>query len=471
MLLDIQQEDRKVTISYFNKDGVVEFKEYDTSHVSNWQVCNDNDRYRDKTFKNWDGRSVKKYKGRGLGKHTMTNFLETLSKEDSENIFGYNFPKIYFFDIETEVTEGFPEPSLAENQVLTISLVTPDNTAIVMGLKDLTDSEIASINKRLNNHFKKFNANFKFQYKKFKSEYDMVYTFMKTVSRLPMLSGWYCVPFDWQYLVNRCRRLQIDPSIASPTGKLTDKNKLPYHVGLLDYQDLYMNWDRSVSPKENGKLETAAKQVLGMGKIQYDGELQDLYNNDFETYVYYNVVDSALVYYIDQKLKTMHVVLTLSNICKISIYKASSPVAITESILARNLLKENKVMARDFSESNESKKTGKYTGAFVKAPVVGRHRGVAAFDYASLYPSIMRQFNISPDSFVEKLPDNIKDARRKELLGKKIVTTYGGVYNKEDSILKTVLTGLYDERRRYKKESWYYKMKADEVKHKLMALE
>lgn len=467
MLLDIQQEKDSLKISYYNKDGNVEFKDFDVSKVNNWQVCPDNDKYRNKQFKNWDGRSVKKYKGRGINKHTLTTFLETLNKEDSEEIFGYNFPKIYFFDIETEVTEGFPKPELAENKVLTISLVTPDKKVVVMGLKDIPDSKVDNINKRINKHFKKFDANWQFTFKKFKSEYDMLYTFMKTVSKMPMLSGWYCIDFDWQYLVNRCRRLQIDPSISSPTKKLSEKKKLPYHVGIIDYKDIYMNWDRSISPKENGKLETAAKQVLGMGKIKYDGGLQDLYEQDYETYVFYNAVDSCLVHYIDERLKTMHVVLTLSNICKISIYKASSPVAITESILARNLLKENKLMARDFSESNDNKKTGKYTGAFVKAPIVGKHRGVACFDYASLYPSIMRQFNISPDSFIEKVPDVQKDALRKETLGKKIVTSYGGVYSNEDSILKKVLTGLYDERTKYKKQSWVYKMKADEIKHKL----
>jgi DNA polymerase elongation subunit (family B) len=351
--------------------------------------------------------------------------------------------------------------------VLTISLVTPEQKVIVMGLEPLSDKQISSISNRINKHFEKFDANWEFIYKKFNSEYDMVFTFMKMVSKLPMLSGWYCIDFDWQYLVNRCRRLQIDPSISSPTGKLTDKNKLPYHVGIIDYKDLYMNWDRSVGVKENGKLETAAKQVLGMGKIQYDMELQELYEKDPETYVFYNAVDSCLVYYIDKKLKTMNVVLTLSNICKMSVYKAGSPVAITESILARNLLKENKLMARDFNQGDENKKIGKYTGAFVKAPIVGKHRGVACFDYASLYPSIMRQFNISPDSFIEKISDNIKDAHREQTKGQQIVTSFGGVYSHEPSILKKVLTDLYSERKKYKKESWIYKMQADAIKQKL----
>lgn len=470
MLLDLEQEEKSLVISYFNKEGKVSFKTYDVSKENNWQVCSDTDKYRNKKFINWDGRPVKPYKGRGLSKHALTGFLENLPENESEEIFGYNFPSIYFFDIETEVTEGFPEPSKAENQVLTISLVTPDQKIVVMGLRDMDSSVQGSIANRVNEHFKKFDSNWEFTYKKFDSEYDMLYTFMSTVSKLPMLSGWYCIDFDWQYLVNRCRRLQIDPSISSPTRKLTDKTKLPFHVGIIDYKDLYMNWDRSISVKENGKLETAGKQVLGMGKIQYDGGLQELYENDFETYVFYNAVDSALVYYIDQKLKTMQVVLTLSNICKMSIYKAGSPVAITESIICRNLLKENKVMARDFNDTDENKKKGKYTGAFVKAPVVGKHTGVACFDYASLYPSIMRQFNISPDSYIEKLPSNQIDEKREQLHGSKIVTSYGGVYENKPSILKKVLTDLYSERKKYKKESFNYKMKADAVKQKLKTM-
>lgn len=466
MLLDLQQDEQSLIISYFNKEGKVDFKTFDTSDIYNYVVCEDNDRRRDKQFINWDGRSVKKYKGRSINKHAITTFLENLSQEDSEKIFDYNFPKTYFFDIETEVLEGFPDANDPEGVVQTISLVTPDEKAIVMGLKDLSEKQKVSIGNRINKHFEKFGANFQFIYKKFDSEYDLIYTFMSSVSKLPMLSGWYCIDFDWKYLVNRAKKLGIDPSISSPTRKLTDKNKLPYHVGILDYKDLYMNWDRSISPKENGKLETAGKQVLGMGKIQYNGELQDLYNNDFETYVFYNAVDSVLVQYIDKKLKTMQIVLTLSNICKISIYKAGSPVAITESIIARNLLKDNKLMASDFN-NDSNKKSGKYTGAFVKAPVVGKHRGVASFDFASLYPSIMRQFNISPDSYVEKLPDNIKDEKRKQLLGKKIVTSFGGVYEKDESILKRVLTDLYSERRKYKKESFKYKTMVSEVKEKL----
>ena len=92
--------------------------------------------------------------------------------------------------------------------------------------------------------------------------------------------------------------------------------------------DLYQNWDRTISVKESSALDYVSNTLLKIGKIKYNGNLQDLYNDDYEKYIYYNGVDSILVYLIDEKLKTMQTLLTLANICKIPIYKAASPVTI-----------------------------------------------------------------------------------------------------------------------------------------------
>ena len=465
MLLDIEITDDQLIISYYNVEGRVEFKTYPTADLFNWQVCEPTDKRKDKTFINWDGRPVKKFKGKSINKHVIFNFLENLPKEDADAIFGYNFPKTYFFDIETEVTEGFPHAEKAENRVLTISILTPEKKVLVMGLRDLEKSDQADIIKKTNEYFKKFNANFELVFKKFDSEYDLLYTFMAMVKKFPMLTGWNCIGFDWKYLVNRCKRLQIDPSISSPSGKLDKKSTLPLHVGIIDYMDLYANWDRTITIKDNNKLETAAVAVIGVGKIKYDGNLQTLYDDDYIKYVYYNIVDSILVYYIDQKLKSMQNLLTLSNTCKISLYKAGSPVAITESLIARHLIADNRVMASKWDDDN--KKDGQYAGAFVKPPIVGKHRAVACFDYASLYPSIMRQYNISPDSFIKKLPSTKIESFRKENVGVNIVTSSGAVYKTEQSILKTVLSDLYSKRKEYKKESFRYKMLVAKVSDKL----
>ena len=159
----------------------------------------------------------------------------------------------------------------------------------------------------------------------------------------------------------------------------------------------------------------------------------------------------------------MEVLLTLATITRMPLYKASSPVAITESLLARKLAETNKKIGVEFGKA-DSMKEGKFEGAFVKEPIVGYYSGVSAFDFASLYPSIMRQFNISPESFIEQLPEKDINERRKD--ESVIVCENGVVYKKEDSILKKILSDLYTQRKDYKKTSYMYYEKAHEIEKK-----
>jgi DNA polymerase elongation subunit (family B) len=234
-------------------------------------------------------------------------------------------------------------------------------------------------------------------------------------------------------------------------------------MGILDYMQLYDKYDRSVAVKESNKLDFVSSQVLNVAKIKYTGSLQDLYENNFQKYVYYNVVDSVLVYYIDQQLKSMEVLLTLATITKMPLYKAASPVAVTESLIARKLAEDNVKIGVEY-DKEDSKKDGQYEGAFVKQPIVGYYSGVSAFDFASLYPSVMRQFNISPDAFIEIVPEAEIAERRKD--NNVIVCENGVVYKKEDSILKKILSDLYAQRKEYKKASYAYYEKAHELQKK-----
>ena len=92
------------------------------------------------------------------------------------------------------------------------------------------------------------------------------------------------------------------------------------------------------------------------------------------------------------------------------------------------------------------------------------HNAVAAFDFASLYPSIMRQLNVSPESFIRKVKPEI---REREIGDDRIVSVTGAVYSTERSILKDVLTRLYDQRREYKKESFRLQQKAYDLEQEL----
>jgi DNA polymerase elongation subunit (family B) len=283
---------------------------------------------------------------------------------------------------------------------------------------------------------------------------------MKFLPKFPMMTGWNFINYDWQYIVNRCKRLQIDISAVSKTGSLDRNDSRPLHIGILDYMQLYDKYDRSVKVKESNSLDYVSSQVLNVNKIKFTGSLQDLYRDNFVKYIYYNVVDSVLVYYIDQKLKSMEVLLTLANITNMPLYKASSPVAVTEAIMARKLAEQG--MRIGSEERNDGQKDGQYAGAFVKEPILGFYEGVSAFDFASLYPSIMRQFNISPDAYIEKIGKSEIAERRKDT--NIIVCDNGVVYNTDDSILRKILSDLYQQRKDYKTTSYQYYTKADNLR-------
>ena len=121
MLLDIEQLEYQVTFSFFNENGDVELKTYDTTQFPNWYTCEDTDKRRSVHNINWDGKPVRASYEKKISKHGLIEFIERLPQEDSEKIFGYNFPKTFFFDIETEVTDGFPEPAINEDEHLNIA--------------------------------------------------------------------------------------------------------------------------------------------------------------------------------------------------------------------------------------------------------------------------------------------------------------------------------------------------------------
>jgi len=467
MILDIEQRDKDIIISYYDKEGEVAFKKYAIDQFSNWYICDPKDRGVSNQYKNWDGRSIKKGFARQFNKFSLIYFLDGLPEKDKEDIFAYNMPKTYFVDIETEIVDGFPKAEEAKTRILSFSIITPDRKAIVLGLEDMAPDKIQKIQDDTNEYFKGFDQDWEFKYHKFKSEYDMVYTFlMKFLPKFPMMTGWNFINYDWQYIVNRCKRLQIDISQVGITNEVDKVNGRPLHIGILDYMQLYDKYDRSVKVKESNSLDYVSGQVLNTKKIKYTGSLQDLYRDDFVKYIYYNVVDSVLVYYIDQKLKSMEVILTLANITKMPLNKAASPVAVTESLIARKLAEQNYRIGSE--KRPDGIKDGKFAGAFVKEPISGYHQGVSAFDFASLYPSIMRQFNISPDSFVEKIPEAKIQERRKDK--KVIVCDNGVVYNTEESMLKKILSDLYAQRKDYKKTSYEYFTKADQLKKKIKLL-
>lgn len=458
MILDIEHIFDKVYISYFDKDGKVKMKNYRVKDFANWTTCSINDKNKSSKFLNWDGKPVKVSFDKRLNKWSLYEMVHNLPKEDKDEIESLYFPKVQSIDIETEVIDGFPNPEIAKERITAIAISTESNTTLVLGWKPLSVDEQRWAFEEHKKYLKKF-GDWNFKYICYDNEYEMLKFFIyNLLPKFSLATGWNWFGFDWPYIFNRCGILGIDVALASPTKALSRDN-VPTHIGMLDYLTLYKRWDRTVQIKESNKLDWVANEILGVKKLHYNGTLQELYENDYPKYILYNAIDSALVILIHKKIKTLDSILSVSALCGVPINKSSSPVALTEALLWKTYYDRGRVIG---DKKIEVDKTD-YEGAYVKQPDPGMYRAVACFDFASLYPSIMRQFNISPESYVKKIT-------AEELLNKYkedkryIVGVNGVVYEKEyESALKTILDDLYAKRKIYKNKYLLIEKKLNEL--------
>lgn len=443
-MINIEQLSDRLRVSHYGKDGKVKFKDIPVPHTEKYKWEPAGSERNDPFYKSWDNKAVKKTKSFWLNRFRIEEYLFSLGEEYLKEIYEFNDPEIWFCDIEVEVEDEFPDPAYAKTPVTAVALVNSSGQTFVLGTKPLSPQQIQNIEKRYAEHLKEYDSNPSFQYFYFQSESEMLLTlFAKWFRNAPLITGWNFVHFDWKYLINRCKRLGVDATTCSLNKTLVGDDQIPMHKIVVDYLDLYKKWDRVVKIKENNKLDTVAKAALGIEKIKYGGSLQDLYNNDFETYVFYNAVDTYLVYLLNKKINTLQTFLMLGNVTRVEALKAFSPIWMTECIMIREFYRRKMIIA----DTKKSSKNHSFEGAYVKDPRKGLHQYLATFDFASLYPSTMRQWNISPETFMGKHIDVPE--------GKAWVTCASGAVfdNENDSVIRTVLSDFYSKRKEAKSKA------------------
>jgi DNA polymerase elongation subunit (family B) len=441
-MIDVEQYDGSLKISYFNERGEIAIEQIviPSDQMFEWEYMQPGE----KPFPgvmSWDNKPVKKKRSRYLSKWRIEEFLLSLPPSATRNIFSSNAPKKWFLDIETFVGDEWPKPETAKTPVTAITFCS-NNKVITLGVKPLTTDQILNIKKRIKEHFKDhIDEEIEYNYLKFETEYDMLVSFFhKAILKMPLLTGWNFIGYDWTYLINRCKRLNIDPSPCSPSHKMIGDLQMPLHRMVVDYLDVYKKWDRVIDIKENNTLDYVSKAALGIQKVKYPGTIQEMYENDYETYIYYNAVDTILVELIDKKLNTMQTFLTLGNITRVEASRAYSPIWMAESAMAKENYKRGKVFPKT---EKQSKKREAYEGAFVVDPKTGLYEWVGAFDFASLYPSIMRQWNISPESYVKNIAPG--EEYDKDTMLK---CSSGALFrNDEDSVFRSILADYYAQRK------------------------
>ena len=316
--------------------------------------------------------------------------------------FNRNLINVTTIDIEVQSDDGFPEPDRADNVVTAITIKNNiDNTYYVWGLGDY-DTE------------KSLMKSHRVVYKKCATEADLLIDFVthwSLPSNCPdVITGWNTRFFDMPYLVNRIHRLLGDAYVKrlSPWGSIErreitkqGRSQTAYEIkgiSMLDYMELFIKFGYTYGAQESYKLDHIAHVVLGEKKLSYEeyGSLHSLYKYDFQKYIDYNIKDVELVDRLEDKMGLITLAMTIAYKGGVNYQDTFGTTAIWDTIIYRKL-HENKIVvpfSQDKTKSN-------YPGGYVKDPHVGIHDNVVSFDLNSLYPSIIMQYNMSPETIAE----------------------------------------------------------------------
>jgi len=500
MIIDYEYKNNNLILSYIGEDGNIKLKYHKWNNPTKFVTCEHDDPQKSGKYVTWDGNSVKEIYTRNPNRYSVYDFMDNMSQEEQDRIHKYNEPNIFFVDIENEILDKKPEPHLAESAIQSISIVFKDK-AMVMGVGEITPKQELSINEDINNYFEKFGVKYKFKYIEYRNEYDLVFNFFnKYVPKMPVITGWNFLNYDWVFLVNRARRLGIEPNVASFTKKLipsfddTVYCELPAHRLIVDYMELYKKWDTSIKVKESNSLDFVSENVLGVKKVNYEGNLKILHATDFKKFIFYNAVDSILVQKIHEKMKYVDILYGIATLSKIKVVDAYNTLPVTEGILRSKLKNQKNIVLckRDVSE------TEGVEGGWVKHPRRGMATWTCCYDFASLYPTTMRQFNISADSYKGYVDRDTIHARknqkmihfeqfedmeqsenetavfnnhRTEIDKEDLVLLNGAVFKNEMGVVSEVMGNIYEDRKSYKKKMFRSHNDMEEYKKEMENIE
>jgi DNA polymerase elongation subunit (family B) len=225
------------------------------------------------------------------------------------------------------------------------------------------------------------------------------------------VSGWNIKFFDIPYLVNRLSRIlgEDDTKKLSPWNMISERKvmamgreNVAYEllgVATLDYIELYRWYAPGGKSQESYRLDNIANVEIGENKISYDeyDNLHQLYRLNYQKFIEYNIKDVALILKLDDKLKLLELALTLAYDTKCNYDDVFAQTRMWDAMTYGYLLNQNIIVPPRIVKDKDAA----FEGAYVKDPQKGMHRCVASFDLNSLYPHLMMQYNISPETLIE----------------------------------------------------------------------
>ena len=372
--------------------------------------------------------------------------------------------KLVTLDIETTSENGFPDVSSCIEEILAITLQEYSSKKIITwGVKEFR------------------NTRKDITYIRCSDEHDLLEKFISYWERETpeVITGWNIQLFDMPYIAGRLRRVLGEKRMKrlSPWGLVTEQEvfiKGRTHKSMdiggvtqLDYLDLYKKF--TYTNQESYRLDHIAEVELGQKKLDHSEfeTFKDFYTNNWQKFIEYNIVDVELVDRMEDKMKLIELALTMAYDAKANFTDVFYQVRMWDAIIYNYLKKRNIVIPQKKSSSKDEK----YEGAYVKEPKPGSYDWVVSFDLNSLYPHLIMQYNISPETLqdtphpscsVEKILSGtfIADA-------KYATAANGAMYRKDvRGFLPELMEKIYQDRTIYKKKMLAAKQEYEKTKNK-----
>ena len=395
----------------------------------------------------------------GLDRFAYTYLADTYPDKvewDSDKIL------VVTIDIETRCENGFPDPEKAEEEMLSITIKNQSTKKIVVwGIGDYhTDREDVT-------------------YINCSNENELLASFMNfwTKHYPDVITGWNTEFFDIPFLVNRVTKVLGEDRAKefSPWGNVSSRSVYSHGrpqqvydiqgVSNLDYLQIYRKF--TYTAQESYRLDHIASVELGAKKNEnpYD-TFKDWYTKDYQSFIDYNIVDVELVDRLEDKMKLLELLFTMAYEAKVNYEDVFGQVKYWD-VLIHNYLKKRKIV---IPQKSHTSKNDKYEGAYVKDPQVGQHKWVMSFDLNSLYPHLIMQYNMSPETLVtgdymELGVDSMLKETSIDVPERCTITPNGALYRTDKKgFHPEMMQEIYDDRTIFKKKMLQAKQDYEDTK-------
>ena len=397
-----------------------------------------------------------------------TEFMKRYEDVDNFKVYGStNFPYVYIneaypgkidydpeqikianIDIEVGSENGFPEPASASEPITAITFKIAGHF-YVFGCGDY-DNNRDDVT-----------------YMKCRDENNLIMRFLDMWEETSpdIVTGWNIQFFDIPYLNNRITKLMGDNTakrlspfrrIGERTTTIHNKQQVAFDlvgIAILDYIELYKKF--TYSQQESFSLNHIAYLELGEKKLDYSEveSLHQLYKTNFQKFIEYNIHDVELVDRIDAKMQLIDMALALAYDAKVNYTDVFTQVRMWDTLIHNELIEQNIVVPQNVHTAKDEQ----YAGAYVKDPIVGMHEWVVSFDLNSLYPHLIMQYNVSPETIVEGRHtsisiDNLLN-NEYQAQGEYCMAANGHYFKRDkQGFLPAMMQRMYDDRSLYKKK-------------------